>query len=1141
MASFASKKAKRTYKDTRPSKSYNKTNHSNDDQFKASSHHSLTSSLLRTNSTRTQGRPLAEAHFNAKKTQHFHSQICRVGADAARLLVDSADTLLTATINFREAFIIDNDRLSIELKKDHGRLLSTNQQTAAETGRATWVAFRSDERAKTSSSSTAEPLPPLVPVPLFPDTLQRLLPHRPRESNRPRRGRDSRHARMKRRLEIEEHNELEEQTEEIIQLMDQMDVLSKKVAPKTLPGVPQDLLEKMIVLISTKTEKGSNDRGTARSNCMTLATRLGYGSPADVSFRRYVTKYEVDGSFPKKNGRPPFMPPGVLATVLTQIGDLTQKEYSPHLDKVIGLMDKSRARHANSQGNGDQVPSKKTESRQLNALRTNTITTRKADSVTGTKKRWEGGCWRSAITNLSLYYSLACGPRHGLSREFSHSNSLGRGRLWNTDAFGMTFYGGHSSRLETFALFQDRNDHIRGETGVTGNNLPLRVDPFVLMNSAGQAFMCIPVKLTAKDTLFDEARDIYDIKLTEDKIHLVFYKGKGNAANGLSTKVNLCLHLIDAFILPTILDELRHNGWNGEMIDLNPKEWSSALTIDGEGCMAAAVKIRTLDGTFAKYRLRVGKTSPKTTGKHSIGQPCDRVRSGFKSMHKMSNTFFSKIDEEKRFKRSVEVAKKQGEPVPLRKEPLLFNDIENLPLMQELKKAVCGGTAATLNFNFVKWRELGMLLLAIRHSFASSFRYFDVMEAFNTWTNIHDFRTTVVAALQHVDGYNYDLDDTERELIVDEDTIEAYKLLMCDHPGLNDNMLNELKLPKGRDPRNKSDFGDSQQYGFEYTHKKYIEKDATDKIAEIAAQKIKDDTKAAKLAKREKIAAEKKRRFEEKAAREATKEVERVKALDASREKGRNLFTTIINGSFQFTTKERNSLKHTQYKDLAVWLGFSSDIYKAKTKIQTKLPVVKMLKILDEQGEQTMWVQNEDSDSDSDTSDEESDEEEEEDVDVDDDGDVTMASSSSSSSSSSSTAVATSSSSSSSSSSVVATTPAVAAAAASSSSSTSLTVLRLGFREGYVAGQRYRKHSLIRFDGSLTYWRALVNDPGQEWSLNWQGCPDEWVPKEDIVYLNDEEEEEEEEENENENENESKKKKRKVTINSESSNGSDSD
>ena len=63
---------------------------------------------------------------------------------------------------------------------------------------------------------------------------------------------------------------------------------------------------------------------------------------------------------------------------------------------------------------------------------------------------------------------------------------------------------------------------------------------------------------------------------TEDKIHLVFYKGKGNAANGLSTKVNLCLHLIDAFILPTILDELRHNGWNGEMIDLNPKEWSSA-------------------------------------------------------------------------------------------------------------------------------------------------------------------------------------------------------------------------------------------------------------------------------------------------------------------------------------------------------------------------------------------------------------------------------------------------------------------------------------------------------------------------------------------------------------------------------------
>ena len=95
-------------------------------------------------------------------------------------------------------------------------------------------------------------------------------------------------------------------------------------------------------------------------------------------------------------------------------------------------------------------------------------------------------------------------------------------------------------------------------------------------------------------------------------------------------------------------------------------------------------------------------------------------------------------------------------------------------------------------------------------------------------------------AMRNNPGFNTDLTEEERELILHPATIEAMKTYVCEHPGLDDNGMNSLKLSKGRDDRNKSNFGNGQKLAFELTSTKHQEREAADNVERERKKKEKE-------------------------------------------------------------------------------------------------------------------------------------------------------------------------------------------------------------------------------------------------------------------------------------------------------------
>jgi hypothetical protein len=969
-------------------------------------------------------------------------------------------------LRLREGIINEGVRLSNEMENDHNRLLSYAQQSAAVKARATFIerqlldandalgsttntaATSSSENVNTNTTVVRYEAPrALLPKYLF-DCVRPLAPRPPPPSDRANKvseAMQARELRTTRRAEKEEVKSIDKKKVATLSVMSEMDNFLALQAAPMYQDCPQDLINELIVWISENTNIGSGARGKARRNVIVFLNELGYDGMSEGSWKRYVKNYEKDsgGTFPNRTlGRPEFCPPKVLALVLKEIGDLSRTSYAPNLNKIRDLLYKYRAQHANSQGRGDLVPSAATENRCINVLRSETVSTFKSDNVTGSRARHLAGCYRPNLANLLLYYRLSIKP----SGEF-----LRRGFIWNLDAFGLSVKKGADDSFETFVEYRNRGNQIFGESAKYGSNGVLRGDPFVLANNAGLCTIAIPVKLGDADTIFDEGKEIYDLRIplgNGTEVYFVFYKGKGKDKDDKNRKTNLCLHLIDNLILPTMRKNLKQHGWDGNMDTITDEKFMQAITIDGEGAMLGAFKQRTFDGTMARFNIRGGKTSPKTTGQAKSGQPLDRLETGFMAMHAKLKKWLKVFDDEERWKRLVKTATEQGKTPPVRKNKRMFKDIEEWPIFSELQRQVAGGQAAALGINFTKWRELAIMGSIVMSSFASCFAQYDVIKCFQTFTDIgKDLEDTLQNALSFNPGYNYDLNHEERAKVLAPDTIELYKQHIKKDPGMNDDIFDTLGLPKGRNPKRKtSQTGDQQKMAFEFTSEAHLQ---NVKEADQLKQKDIDDKAKEKQDKEQKRAQAAKEKLEKAQLREEKKkkaaEVRKMKLLEV-KSKGKDLVEGIVQGTTDFTIGARSKLSTQKWKAMAIYLCLDKRYYQGVDKQALEKEVTTMLYLLASQDGHDIFDEYASSD------DASSDEDEDE------DGDSPMNTSSSSSSSSAPPLLA----------------------------SVNATVVLI-IHGRYVDDISYAQHSLIRFDeDSDFYWRAVVDNPGEDWNSNWQ-------------------------------------------------------
>ena len=931
-----------------PVPSIPKHNHPNqrnltENKFVASKSSSLISQLNRKGSTRKSGRPKAELHFNSKKTRQYQADVAQAAASTCREIIEQAAALVSSTLNLREALISESKIIANMLEKDHDRLLSKAQQRTAESAHGVFIARQQNLRSESNKANngSASLLPSLTPPRLFPssfnDAVVSHVPQRPAPNDTSFSERFGTSPRSLRILRLQEEAQVENRSAIVASLIAKMDGMDLELPSVKLEVVPFDMLEAMIRHISDKTIHNTTKRARMRRWFRDMLVDIGYQAPADSTIRRYLILFEAIPSIlpTRGRGRPSMMPAGVLALVLADMSKATAEKYSLGMLEVKKLLATRRAEHANSQGNGDVLPSKSSNERYINTIRANSVSTKKSDSLTGTHQRWLAECWTGAWANAYMRWSMVSGPRFCLSREFCLAHPLERHQIFNIDAFQIVFKNGHDEEdTEVLVEYAIRLEHIFGARPKHGGKQPLRVAPFSMINAQGDYILVYPIALRTQDKILDDSKDIYPLSLPTNKVgvkcEILFYKNK-DAISGESMKIKLFLYLLDEHFIPMILNVRRAKGWDGQIATLDPQTMCAGLNLDGEKCMLIAIEKRVNDGTFKKYLIRVFKTSPNTTGKQGYGQELDLLKTGFALMHKRIAKWLHNYVEYERLKELQTTTPNGVTGEVFGKDHMMFQDMKNWPLYRALKIAVSGGKNATLGLNIDKWRYAAVLLSAAAEAEAACFSSFDIMEAFDATSC---YPGNVIKSISSSRGFANDCDEEERGFILAEEQDKMCKDQMCLKGGLDDEFRKEKKFPKSRLGEDRTKMDPSRRLAFELTHEVYQEGRATDLLEKIEKQEAIDAAADLRKKNKQEKAELMQSKKDARAAKKKQAAAAKQKAIDEKKERGKRLVLRYVTQR-SFTHKDMKSYKKDsrgiesiKWKEMALFLGVSAELKK---------------------------------------------------------------------------------------------------------------------------------------------------------------------------------------------------------------------
>jgi len=163
-----------------------------------------------------------------------------------------------------------------------------------------------------------------------------------------------------------------------------------------------------------KLPAGSTRISTLRDRWLALFKELGFSVSQPKTISNHLSTLRTTGSYPKARGRSLNCDKDLLAAVLADMDDAQDMGRALDRGNVKKLIESRRASAAAEKNRSIQIQSKKTQRKQLRALKTQASTTLKADSACGTGGRLKGTSTPHMLSNFVVRKGARTRARAGV-------------------------------------------------------------------------------------------------------------------------------------------------------------------------------------------------------------------------------------------------------------------------------------------------------------------------------------------------------------------------------------------------------------------------------------------------------------------------------------------------------------------------------------------------------------------------------------------------------------------------------------------------------------------------------------------------------------------------------------------------------